>query len=65
MIEDRVALRDAQRLLDEANDELRRLVERTRAQKTRVRLIALRGRLFREEARLDSIVERDERKAAR
>lgn len=65
MTEDRAALRDAQRLIAEVNDQLRRLVERTSARKTRCRLVALRGRLYREEARLGSIVERDERKAPR
>ena len=50
--EDGAALRDAVRLLDEANEGLRRLIERTSARKTRVRLLALRGRLYREAARL-------------
>lgn len=65
MSEDRAALRDARGVLAEANHQLWRLVERTSARKTRVRLIALRGRLYREEERFGSIVERDERKAAR
>ena len=52
--EDGAALRDAVRLLDEANEGLRRLVERTSVRKTRVRLVALRGRLYRETARLGS-----------
>ena len=50
--EDGAALRDAALLLDEANEGLRRLIERTSARKTRVRLVALRGRLYRETARL-------------
>ena len=53
--EDGAALRDAVRLLDEANEGLRRLVERTTARKTRVRLVALRGRLYRETARLGAV----------
>lgn len=62
MSEDLAALRDARGVLAEANRQLWRLVERTSARKTRVRLIALRGRLYREEDRLG---ERDERKATR
>ena len=53
--EDGAALRDAGRLLDEANEGLRRLIERTVARKTRVRLVALRGRLYRETARLGAV----------
>ena len=53
--DDTAALRDAVRLLDEANEGLRRLVERTSARKTRVRLVALRGRLYRETARLGAV----------
>ena len=53
--EDGAALRDAVRLLDEANEGLRRLVERTSARTTRVRLVALRGRLYRETARLGAV----------
>lgn len=53
--DDTAALRDAVRLLDEANEGLCRLVERTSARKTRVRLVALRGRLYRETARLGAV----------